>query len=369
MSRRVAFVGTNGGVSFASRGFEAALEEIGLNVGNALFQYALWDVVSNPKFIIKPGEDIGFVRENADVLVIPAANQVHPEWDMSAWADLVEGLDMPTVVIGLGAQAWINDSTAMEMQPGTMRFLKAASERTSNIGVRGEFTQEVLAKLGIKNTIITGCPSRMINRMVTGASIQEKLSGLRGRKDLRIGHLYGTFEEPARPAESKLSAIVREFEHGVILQTDPKLMRLVLDGQVTDREYISWFGQIARPDLNADNYFKDLRARGMFFSDARSWVDRMGFFDLVIGMRIHGAIAGIAGHTAAICVAFDSRTLELAKSMGIPYLLHTDVEKSDNLDDLLDKVIFDPATYDALQRDCIPRIEAILTHARCVLRS
>jgi hypothetical protein len=367
MAARIAFLGTNGGVSFSGRGFDQALEEIGHNTGNAMFQYALWDMLRNPKMTIRPKMDVAAIRDNADVLLIPAANQVHPDWDLTGWADLVEGCDMPTVVIGLGAQAWIGESSQMTMKTGTMRFLKAASERTSNIGVRGEFTQDVLSNLGIRNTVVTGCPSRTINRNLKGADIAAKLETVKGRRDIKLGYLYGTFEEGARKAEARLSSIAQGFDHDIITQTDAKIMRAMFDGKEIDRNYLSWFGSIARPGILADDYIRYLRKRGIFFSDARTWVDRMAYYDLVIGMRIHGAIAAIMGGTAGVCVAFDSRTLELAQTMGVPYVLHTEIENSWSMDDILAQVKFDPDRFDTLQRTCIAEIESILITAGCAI--
>jgi hypothetical protein len=51
----------------------------------------------------------------------------------------------------------------VEIPEGTQRLLKIFAERCVEIGVRGEFTVDVLARMGIKNVAITGCPSYYSN--------------------------------------------------------------------------------------------------------------------------------------------------------------------------------------------------------------
>lgn len=80
-SPRIGVLGTDGGVSFASMGFDNALQAVGLNIGNLLFQYAVWNDIKNPKCAFYLGSDISFYKRNIDILVIPAANQINPAAD------------------------------------------------------------------------------------------------------------------------------------------------------------------------------------------------------------------------------------------------------------------------------------------------
>ncbi len=45
------------------------------------------------------------------------------------------------------------------MLPGTERFIRLLGERCVSIGVRGVFTAERLAEMGIRNVSVVGCPS------------------------------------------------------------------------------------------------------------------------------------------------------------------------------------------------------------------
>jgi hypothetical protein len=85
-------------------------------------------------------------------------------------------------------------------------------------------------------------------------------------------------------------------------------------------------------------------------------------------MRIHGAVAAIMGGTAGVCVAFDSRTLELAKTMGVPYVRHDEVEGATSMDSILRNVRFNADYFDSMQAACISEIEKILLSSGCVIR-
>ncbi len=357
----VAFMGTNGGVCFAEQGFDRALRGIGLNTGNVMFQYAMWQRIRNPKIGITPGTSLDGLKGKVKALVIPAANQINPAWDLGGWAETVEALDVPVVIAGLGAQAEIGADPALDIKPGTLRFLKAVAERADHIGVRGQFTQDVLNRLGIANTVVIGCPSQFINSHITGAGIAERLARVRENPPHRVGHLFGTMEAGAREAERVLFEIGRQHRARIIYQTNPDVLAYIFNGELSPRgrDYLAWESQILSPGIARDEYNRIIKWNGMFFSDARSWIDAMAAFDVVIGMRIHGAIAAIQGGSLGVCVAFDARTLELVETMKYPHLHHGAVRPDDTLATLLDRVVFDPAVYEATRATLRARFEAL----------
>ncbi|MBK6669478.1 MAG: polysaccharide pyruvyl transferase family protein [Actinobacteria bacterium] len=71
--------------------------------------------------------------------------------------------DRPVVVVGLGAQA-ASSGDDVSLTPGTVAYLRALSERTEVLGVRGEFSAATLARIGVSNTLVMGCPSNFIAR-------------------------------------------------------------------------------------------------------------------------------------------------------------------------------------------------------------
>lgn len=329
-AKRVAFLGTEGTVSSTIVGFDQTLEKIGFNTGNLLFQHATWSALKNPKFAVNLHTDPAFIRANADVLFIPAANQINPDWDLQDWADFVDAVDLPVVVVGLGAQAKIDGDSKLTLQQGTKNYLATISERTSNIGVRGEFTAEVLDNLGIKNTVVTGCPSNFLNPNINGSSIGSKLSTACGGMLHKTCYVFGTMEPETRDAERILYAIANAENSDYVYQTNPEILRTLYNRHAdqTSLDYFEWESSILDPSSSLPKYIKNILRKGRFYTSAAAWIDQASHYNLVYGLRIHGNIAAIQGGSLGICVAFDSRTLELATSMGYPYIHITDILSS-----------------------------------------
>lgn len=372
MSLRVGFLGTPGGVCFASLGFRRALEQIGLNTGNTIFQHALWTKIANPKFICSPFGDRVAIRDNCDLLIIPAANQVNPAFDLAEWADFIEAVDLPLVVIGLGAQTADYRITKLDLHEGTRRYIMAIAKRTSLIGVRGEFTRQVLEAEGITNTIITGCPSQTINTRLKGADIHARLEHARaGTKPLNVAHVIGTLEPHVREVERNIARMVASHRHSILLQTEPRMLRWVFEGAIPQDEenqnFRRWLANTVWEHIGSDRFDDYFLQRAKFYSDARSWIDQMRAFDLVIGMRIHGAVAAIQGGGLGVCVTFDSRTQELAESMGYPFVRSLEVTDVGDLPLLLSKIVFDPVLFDQSREIHTDRIYSLLISAGCTL--
>jgi hypothetical protein len=87
----------------------------------------------------------------------------------------------------------------------------------------------------------------------------------------------------------------------------------------------------------------------------------MARFDVAIGMRIHGAVAAIQAGRLGICVAFDSRTLELAQTMGYPYVMTLDIKEGMEIREILEKVTFYPSSFEAKRDENLSRIWEIFS--------
>lgn len=350
--KTAAMFGTDGGVSFAVEGFDKALRRVGENTGNMLFQRAMWDLVPGPKICAGPGILAPeAARQTADILVIPAANQINPHFKMDAWSNYIEATDLPCVVVGLGAQA---DDPALPpeelvLPEAIKKFARVISSRTPMIGVRGEFTRKVLASIGVENTVVTGCPSQTLNMRVTGRQIAETIERAKSNEDLTVALLGGTLQEYTRTVEKVLYHLVSgRRNHICVYQTEPRLLRFIHERYLDEdaRSFVQWMNHVVRPDLTLAQFYHYLAIHGRFYSDARSWIDAMRRMDLAIGMRIHGAVAAIQAGKLGVCVAFDSRTLELARTMGVPFVHASDIKDGQTLNDILECIQFDPDDFE-----------------------
>lgn len=346
----VGILGTPGTVLFAEHGVEAAMHRVGMNTGNLLFQYSCTKNIKNAAvhFNLGVDMDLGFLKEAIDVLVIPAANQLNPHWDLKWWVKLIEDLDKPVVIVGLGAQAKIDEVQDVVLQPGTVRFLHAIRERAKIIGVRGENTLRLVDRYGVSNAEVTGCPSNFINQTITGESIAARAKTLLEKEVLRVNMLVGTLEEYARESERLLFKMAMEHHGRLIYQTNDKLLAYLLTGR-EDAEltnYLNWEAQTVAPGLPPAEYRRKIRHRGRYFFSAPGWIDDVARDDLSFGMRIHGAVAAIQGGSLGVCVAFDARTLELAQTMGYPYVRASDLPECRDVRDVVARMVFSAEVFD-----------------------
>lgn len=365
--QRVAFLGTEGAVPLARYGFDATLERCGLNTGNLIFQYATWSALQHPKFSVNLASDPEWIRQNADVLFIPAANQINPEWDLQDWADFVEAVDLPIVMVGLGAQTQIGGTAKLLLKPGTMNYLAAIAERTSHIGVRGEFTADVLNHLGIKNSVVTGCPSNFLNPNISGDSIASQLKNASNGSLRKTCYVFGTMEPETREAEKSLYAIAKAENSDYVYQTNPRILKSLHNDNVdlASIDYFDWECSILDSASSLERYTDNILNKGRFYTSAVTWIDQAAHYSLVYGMRIHGNIAAIQGGGLGICVAFDSRTLELATTMGYPYIPMDNILNKSRfrLKDLIEETRFSPTHFDSQRKSLRENVKKIMANS------
>lgn len=105
------FAGMIGGIQEPETQDAQKLRELsGLNSGNFLFVSALRRILSpNAVADVRIYNDFASEKaryaECADYIAIPAANWIQPGRDLEAITSKIESLDLPTLVVGLGAQA------------------------------------------------------------------------------------------------------------------------------------------------------------------------------------------------------------------------------------------------------------------------
>jgi hypothetical protein len=355
----VGMFGNPGGILLSARGLDDAIKRVGENTGNLMFQYASWSLVRNPVALFQINEleaRVSELRETIDVLMIPAANQLNPAWDCGWLANLIERLDKPVVIVGLGAQSKIGQDTDIILPPGTERYVKVLSERARVIGVRGATTQNLLARYGVTNTIITGCPSNFIRPGLVGEDIAQRLGATiakaKAGEPLALNYLFGTMEDYTRDAERTLYGILGPVARRIIYQTNAKILRYLNTGTPDDaaRSFLGWEAGVLKEKGGAAQHIQRVGEKGCFFMDAKTWIDAVASDDASIGMRIHGAVAALQGGSLGVCVAFDARTQELVDTMGYPYIPANSLAGVQNLAQLFELVRFSPEGFDRQRR-------------------
>lgn len=302
----------------ASLSAEVAYGRLGQNTGNLLFTNAVWSQLDYTTTASGYTFDPTYVNSNFDHVVIPAANWLYEGFDFTDLAALVEQLTIPTVFIGLGAQSG-SASEIPSLKNSTVRLIKAVSELSHSIGVRGNFTAEVLSHYGITNVGVIGCPSLYFDTKYHLKHDKHNLD-----KIMLGGTRYYLSAQDSTPAGLAQQAIYRlaakegidinfqserpEFDY--LLQGNSRNIEEQLLSNISDYYGVS----------SVDDMLKFLNAHGKIYTNVEAWIDEMAGYDFYLGSRIHGVIASLLAGTPACLFTHDSRTKELADFAAIPSL-------------------------------------------------
>lgn len=357
--KRIAFIGQPGAIADSfDKPTSALFKECGLNTGNLAFWYAMNRHIAGDKTYLGWGTDPAYLRDNFDAIVFPAANQLNPDWDMGVLANLFEKADLPLLICGLGVQAQTY-SDRLTFKPGSQRFMNVIAERAVRIGVRGEFTAEVLHKQGISNVDVIGCPSNFINEDPhLGIANEQRFNAL-SSVDNVVMNLDVT---------AKLKTLIQACYHWgktrntLYVHQAPEIMVQLGNNDLSGikEETLNHVKHMLCPEVTPDNFKQMIKRNFNVFFDTTEWMHQLQKADLSIGSRMHGNM--LAWQAGIPCVLFphDTRTLELTQLMQLPYIKAESIAEGQSFDSMLSQVQMDGAAYDTRRRSLLSRYTTLL---------
>lgn len=319
------------------------------NSGNAIHAeapFSFWEtgkgeVMDARQFRMQSAADfervIEFANENASHYVLSAANFILFE-DMTdqrrqSYKELqasLEKLTIPLVVLGMGVHAprrW--NPTDHKLPQEALDFMSFLGQKCEQISVRGEFTASVFRDyVGVKNTVVTGCPSFFQNPR----AFSELRRFLTSR---RIGNVSYNMTNYNKPAEQELMARAIQSDNFWVGVTKDHLYRFSVEANQNfelasvPRNLHFVFDQLKYPATRdrVANYFIRRYRR---FSDARSWNEfNMEQIRFSYGTRFHANMSVLNSGKPALWIVHDSRTQELVDALSLPHITLTDAVESD----------------------------------------
>lgn len=236
---------------------------------------------------------------------------VRADWPEVYFANALHNLELiqlPVIAFSLGANSFGgNDADlAQKLNPTHAKFLYTLAERCKTIAVRGDFTQQTLANMGIHNTVVTGCPTFYLH----GADRQftkkpwdeEKMIGATGgfaHLDRKQLHYYWQDELLfAKILYFSDDYTEDDFTHySIHFFSNPKYQPYIYSTLDAVREQ-----------------------RASLFLDMQAWEEDIAArTNMVIGTRVHGAIAALNAGVPAIVLNNDARATEMCALFGIPH--------------------------------------------------
>lgn len=347
---RIGFLGLPDGL--IEKGYTSGASDIIAKSGNNTGNYAFWHGLSqliDGEFIrvywtSRPEELAG----KLDVLVISAANFLRDGSNLKALANIVKGLDIPVLCVGLGAESQTEQKIPTLME-GTVEFLQELSARCNTFGVRGEFSKKVCEHYGIENATVLGCPSIFIN---TNVNLGKTISKKWNKPISRFATASASRKPNLEITEKRLIEEVKNRDGGYILQRPEALFKLALNEELTTTEldYVKKFADFTQ--MPVYEFASFLRSKGLVFSSSQSWLDYVRHCSHTVNARIHGTILPMMAEVPSIGVTHDTRTRELVETLKVPNITTKAFsEYVGSLEDLFNTLGFDAEVFDDNRRD------------------
>jgi hypothetical protein len=348
---KVAFLAENfGRVDRAwTQGADRLMHHTGHNVGNMAFWYASKLLVEAECHLVGRSTRARDVPADVQAFIIPAANFLNSNADLSQLAQLVRDLDRPCLVFGLGAQAEAENAPPT-LKPGTADFLKEVARRTPTVGIRGEFTRSVCAANGVENTTVLGCPSILINpHRDLGQRLKAKIDAMGDEGPFAVhaacikSVVAGVEKELVRLAQLNPGSIY-------VVQRPVELIKAAYGEPMTEadtagfRKATSFLGFGTR----TDRLTAFLRSTIEVPDSIDGWIHGLRRFTAGVNTRIHGTLMCTAAGIPAVCIWHDTRTQELTKELRLPNLsVKQFTENRYSVRDMFANAGFDAEAFDA----------------------
>lgn len=312
---------------------------IGDNVGNLIYAYSIFKTLMTdsvekitPNYYKSLQGKAEEINEEYDAFVIPLADAFRADFmpEMRKMTALIKELKIPCVIIGVGLRAPFEPGEAMSypFDEDIKEFIKAVLDKSSIVGVRGEYTSAYLKRLGFREEIdhtVIGCPSMYTN----GPDM--KIRDVNLTSDSLIS-INSSVLSPNNVHEF-LRRNETQFANHYFLPQRLQEMRLLYTGM----PYYHKQQGIYPTKITDSVYAKD---RVKFFLNIPTWMDFLSNVDLSVGGRLHGNIVATVSGCPSILIPHDARMRELTEYHHLTHVWAKDINENTNLLDLAAKLDF-----------------------------
>ncbi|MEM9964537.1 MAG: polysaccharide pyruvyl transferase family protein [Asticcacaulis sp.] len=367
--KAIAITGTRGFIeNTAFMPTNKVMQAVGNNTGNLVFQYAVYNMITEPKLIV--GQDISWdpkaIRDACRAVVVPSANFIRENFDMTGYVDFLEKTELPLIFLGIGAQAENYTTRDFDFHPSIQRLLGLIRERSKKVAVRGYFTAELFEKFGINHVEVTGCPSNFINQSPDFADmIEAKLA-----QPLNSFITHGDEPWPKnmakQPVERRLCDWTMKGNSFQSQQSVPIFMEYIRRNNTHAPAVIpegreNALHRALLPDAPFETFQEFINARMRVYLSVSQWMEDSARFDFSVGLRLHGNMVAWQAGTPALWIHHDSRTRELSEIMALPSIdFETFLEQCTTIEEARQKIEFDKHAYRTQRRRLAERMHTVL---------
>ncbi|WCL55668.1 polysaccharide pyruvyl transferase family protein [Gimibacter soli] len=332
----------------ASMSFDDLMLHSGKNSGNLFIGEALrhhirrfapeGSTIDHIRLGLIKETDPAEIAKNYDQIILAGSNMLKATVNFGFLAKFVRETGLPFSIVGAGAQAQHEDEK-LTVHEGTLRLFRVAKRSGGISGVRGEYTAKVLRENGIENVEVIGCPTMYLNAGNPDFKVRQP-----NREQMEKVIISYKLDRKGYDNNDLLQQVQRQmFQDQLargfhqIVQTNQR------DGREAYEKAFSGENQALMRryfDLPAEQ-LEALRDTGLnrthlFFT----WKEWRGFFDdadFTFGMRFHGNVMSIMAGVPTLWITHDTRTEELCRTAGFPYVTLDDLgRKGYSFDHMLD---------------------------------
>ncbi len=316
---------------------------IGTNIGNFLYLFGTLRNLVQEDTIVTPNyyklnysqEEIDRINQECDCFLIPLADAFRPSFvkELRSLTRLVEQLDMPCVVTGVGLRAPYDagPDQSYPFDEDVKAFVKAVLNKSAKIGVRGEITSAYLSHLGFREGIDhtpIGCPSLYLN----GPRLQ--IRDVNITPDSFVCY-NTTTTTPDNVHEFVHRSIGQFHDTHFVPQVRSELKLMYLGAP-----YICDANPLYPTRLTDDVYSG---SQSRFFLNVPDWIAYMKKADFSFGTRLHGNVSAMLAGTPSILIAKDARVRELAEYHNMTRVSANQINEKTDIWELIAKADFHQA--------------------------
>lgn len=312
---------------------------IGDNVGNLIYAYSIFKTLMTdsvekitPNYYKSLQGKAEEINEKYDAFVIPLADAFRADFmpEMRKMTALIKELKIPCIIIGVGLRAPFELGEAMSypFDEDIKEFIKAVLDKSSIVGVRGEYTSAYLKRLGFREEIdhtVIGCPSMYTN----GPDMNIREVNL--TKDSLLS-MNASVLSPNN-VHDFMRRCEKQFPNHYFLPQRLQEMRLLYTGMPYYHKQ-----QGIYPTKITDTIYKEDRVK--FFLNIPTWMDFLSKAELSVGGRLHGNIVGTVSGCPSILIPHDARMKELTEYHHLTHIWAKDINETTDLLDLAAKLDF-----------------------------
>lgn len=324
---------------------ETMLLHCGNNTGNVCFADALFSQLGNP-------EEIDCLtiadHEGEGVFVLPSSNWINADgWALHKVFLPLQGKNVKLAAAGIGIQGADTETPSdivAKLSQDTISALKILSEHSVSIGVRGETTADVLAKLGIHNCRVIGCPS-FYEPFRKGGGVNYKMHCGEITMDKTVCGIT-----PGMKDIHKVLELAYEAKNILMLQMMTDLPLTALENKdITQQHIDSRFPNLKLSPTELKTY---IRNAGKIFYTRKDWSDYLlkEHISFAWGTRFHGNMMAFTNGIPALWVMHDARTKELIEAMNLPYITKEELMEARSVEELADKCRYEKAFWESYKK-------------------